>query len=264
MLMVVKRELKIIILSIKYSLMREALNKVSFITNILFMILNNACFIIQWIILYSVKDNIGGYTLNMVLLLWALAASTYGFAHLLFEKAFDLSDTINTGKLDSYLVQPRNVLLSISTSDIKVSAIGDLIYSLIMLFIYGFNIKLFILFIIFTITGGLILVSISVIYNSLSFWFNKSDFIADIINDLMIYPSTYPEGIFEGISKVILYTVVPVGLVNYIPLTILTEFNLKLLIIVMAFTIVMVVFAFIIFNKGLKKYSSSNLMIAKI
>lgn len=264
MLMVVKRELKIIILSIKYSLMREALNKVSFITNILFMILNNACFIIQWIILYSVKDNIGGYTLNMVLLLWALAASTYGFAHLLFEKAFDLSDTINTGKLDSYLVQPRNVLLSISTSDIKVSAIGDLIYSLIMLFIYGFNIKLFILFIIFTITGGLILVSISVIYNSLSFWFNKSDFIADIINDLMIYPSTYPEGIFKGISKVLLYTVVPVGLVNYMSLTILTEFNLKLLLIIISFTIVIIVLAFTIFNKGLKKYSSSNLMIAKI
>lgn len=264
MLMVVKRELKIIILSIKYSLMREALNKVSFITNILFMILNNACFIIQWIILYSVKDNIGGYTLSMVLLLWALAASTYGFAHFFFEKAFDLSDTINTGKLDSYLVQPRNILLSISTSDIKVSAIGDLIYSLIMLFIYGFNIKLFILFIIFTITGGLILVSISVIYNSLSFWFNKSDFIADIINDLMIYPSTYPEGIFKGISKVLLYTVVPVGLVNYMPLTILTEFNLKLLLIIISFTIVIIVLAFTIFNKGLKKYSSSNLMIAKI
>lgn len=264
MLMAVKRELKIIVLSLKYFLMREALNKVSFITNILFMILNNACFIIQWIILYSVKDNIGGYTLNMVLLLWALAASTYGFAHLFFEKAFDLSDTINTGKLDSYLVQPRNILLSISTSDIKVSAIGDLIYSLIMLFIYGFNIKLFILFIIFTITGGLILVSISVIYNSLSFWFNKSDFIADIINDLMIYPSTYPEGIFKGISKVLLYTIVPVGLVNYIPLTILTEFNLKLLLIVIVFTIVMIVLAFTIFNKGLKEYSSSNLMIAKI
>ena len=75
MLMEVKKELKVISLSIKYAIMREALNKVSFITNILFMILNNACFIVQWIILYSVKDNIGGYTLNKVLLLWALAPS---------------------------------------------------------------------------------------------------------------------------------------------------------------------------------------------
>ncbi len=156
--------------------MREALNKVSFITNILFMILNNACFIVQWIILYSVKENIGGYTLNKVLLLWALAASTYGFAHLFFEKAFSLSDTINNGKLDSYLVQPRNVLLSVVTSDVKISAIGDLIYGLIMIFICGLTIKKFILFVIFTITGGLILVSISIIYNSLSFWFSKSDF----------------------------------------------------------------------------------------
>lgn len=264
MLMEVKKELKVISLSIKYAIMREALNKVSFITNILFMILNNACFIVQWIILYSVKDNIGGYTLNKVLLLWALAASTYGFAHLFFEKAFSLSDTINNGKLDSYLVQPRNVLLSVVTSDVKISAIGDLIYGLIMIFICGLTIKKFILFVIFTITGGLILVSISIIYNSLSFWFSKSDFIADIMNDLMIHPSTYPEGIFKGLVKIILYTIIPIGLVNYIPINVIVDFKLILLLIVILFTIFIVTLSFIVFNNGLKKYSSSNLMIARL
>ena len=45
MLMVVKNQIRVFILSIKYALMREMLNKVTFITNILFMILNNASFI---------------------------------------------------------------------------------------------------------------------------------------------------------------------------------------------------------------------------
>ena len=78
MLMVVKNQIKVSFLSIKYALLREMLNKTTFITNILFMILNNASFIIQWIILYSLKENVGGYTFDQVLLLWGLAAGTYG------------------------------------------------------------------------------------------------------------------------------------------------------------------------------------------
>ena len=67
MLTAVKNQLKVNLLSVKYSLMREMLNKTTFLMNIIFMILNNASFIIQWIILFSLRDNIGGYQLKHVL-----------------------------------------------------------------------------------------------------------------------------------------------------------------------------------------------------
>ena len=51
MLMEVKNQLKVMFLSIKYALTREMLNKVTFFSNIIFMILNNASFIIQWVII---------------------------------------------------------------------------------------------------------------------------------------------------------------------------------------------------------------------
>lgn len=56
MLTEAKNQIKISVLSIKYALMREMLNKVTFISNVLFMILNNASFIVQWIILFAIKD----------------------------------------------------------------------------------------------------------------------------------------------------------------------------------------------------------------
>ena len=65
MLTAVKNQLKVNLLSVKYSLMREMLNKTTFLMNIIFMILNNASFIIQWIILFSLRDNIGGYQLKL-------------------------------------------------------------------------------------------------------------------------------------------------------------------------------------------------------
>ena len=77
MLMEVKKQIKVMFLSLKYNIMKQMINKVTFITNIVFMILNNASFIVQWIILFSLKDNIGGYTINQVVLLWGFASSTY-------------------------------------------------------------------------------------------------------------------------------------------------------------------------------------------
>lgn len=264
MLTAVKNQLKITILSIKYGIMREMVNKASFIVNIVFMILNDAAFIVQWVVLYSLKNEVGGYTLKQVFLLWGLAAGTFGFSRFFFKKAFSLSDTITLGKLDSYIVQPKNILLSAITSDVDPSALGDIVYSFIMLFASGITISKLILYPLCIITGGIIVVAIAIILASLSFWINKSDMVADTGNNLMINFATYPDGIFKGISKFILFTIIPVGFVNYIPVWVLTQFDLKLTLGILLFTAFTVILAFVIFYKGLKKYSSSNLMAAKI
>lgn len=264
MLTEVKNQLKISVLTIKYALIREMLNKTTFITNIIFMLLNNASFIIQWLILYSLKDNVGGYTFKQVMLLWGMAAGTYGVSRFFFKKAFNLSEIINNGKLDSFLVQPKNVLLSVITTDVETSALGDLIYAYIMLFVYGITIKNFLLFTLFIICGGLMLVSVAVILGSLSFWFNKSDIISDTGNSLMVNFASYPDGIFKGVAKMLLFTLIPVGIANYLPVHVISEFNLSYFLIIILVTLFLIGMAIIIFNSGLKKYSSSNLMIARI
>lgn len=264
MLTVAKNQLRISILSIKYALMKEMLNKTTFITNIVFMILNNGSFIIQWLILFSLKENIGGYSLKQVILLWGTASGTYGIGHFFFKKAFSLSEEINNGKLDSFLVQPKNVLITAITTDIEASAIGDILYAYIMLFIYGFTIPRFLLYTLFIICGGIIITSISIILNSLSFWFQKSDIIAETGNNLMTSFATYPDSIFKGTVKILLYTLIPVGIANYIPVKVMTEFNIYLTLLVIAVTILLILLAFKIFYSGLKRYSSSNLMVAKI
>ena len=80
----------------------------------------------------------------------------------------------------------------------------------------------------------------------------------------MINFATYPDGIFKGVVRVFMYTILPVGIVNYVPVKVLTKFDLGLTFLVLFVTIVFVSFAFIMFYRGLRKYSSSNLMIAKI
>ena len=264
MLMEVRNQLKVIFLSFKYNIMKQMLNKITFFTNIIFMILNNATYIIQWIILFNLRDEIGGYTIKEVVLLWGLAAEIFGIAHIFFNKAFELSDLIINGKLDTFLVQPKNVYLNVICSDTSISAIGDFIYGFICLFIYGLTIKNLLLFILFSFTGAIILTSFSSIVGSLSFWIIKGDILADSLNNIMINFATYPGTIFKNFIKIILYTVIPVGISNYIPVSIILEFSFCKFMYVIIFTVLIVILAFIIFNKGIKRYSSSNLMISRI
>lgn len=264
MLQAAKNQLKVTIKTIKYGLMREMVNKTSFIMNVLFMILNNASFIIQWIVIYSLKEDVGGYTFNQILLLWAIAASTYGFSHFIFKRSYSLSDIITNGKLDSFLVQPKNVLISAITTDVEVSALGDLLYGYIVLIISGLTPTKFLLFTFFSVTGAIIITDIAVLLGSLSFWFGKSDMIADTGNTLMVSFSTYPDGIFKGLSRILLLTIIPIGLTSYFPVWIMTKFDLKLTLVILITTIAITILTFVVFYRGLRRYSSSNLMISKI
>ena len=264
MLMEVKKEIKIIFLAVKYNLMKQMLNKVTFITNILFMILNNATFIVQWIVLFSIRDEIGGYGLKEVLLLWGFAAGSFGIAHIFFDGAFDMAKLIINGKLDTFLVQPKNALIGVITSKSSVSAIGDLIYAYIILFIYGFSILRFMLFTFLIIIGGIVLTEVSVVTGSLCFWLTRGDLLVDNVNHIMVTTATYPDTIFKNAVRLLLYTIIPVGMTAYLPCNIMLEFNVLHIIYTIFMTIIFGLISFGLFNKGLKRYSSSNLMSSRI
>lgn len=264
MLTEVKSQLYATYLSIKYALQRELLNKVTFISNIIFMIINNGSFIIQWIILYSLRDDVGGYSFKQVLLLWGISSFSFGLSRFFFKEAFQLTDIINNGKLDNYLVQPKNVLISCITSKVEVSAIGDIIYGFIMIILYGPTLKNILLFIFCGLCGSLVITSISIIFSSLSFWFGKTEMISDTINSLMINFSIYPEGIFQGTIKFMFYTLIPLGITTYLPVQVISSFNGSYLLYIIVATIFFITLAFMVFYKGLKKYSSANLMNVRI
>lgn len=264
MLTAVKNQVHVCALSTKYNIMREMLNKITFLTNICFMVLNNGAFIIQWVILFHLKKDIGGYTMKEVMLLWGLAASTFGLARILFDRAFSLPDLIINGKLDAYLVMPKNVLLSVITSSTNTSAIGDLLYGLAVMCIFSFGVARFFLFLLFTVTGAVIMTAFAVIMGSLSFWFVRAEMFGNHMVNCMISFNTYPDGIFRGKVRFLLYNIIPVGMVVYQPVHVMMRFDAKVLFIVIGYTILIAAAAAFVFYRGLRRYSSGNLMEARM
>ena len=260
----VKNQLRVCLLAIKYNIMREMLNRVTFLTNIGFMILNNATFILQWMILFHIKEDIGGYTMREVMLLWGLAASTFGLSRILFARAFSLPDLIVSGKLDSYLVQPKNVLLGVITSATSTSAIGDLLYGLILLCVFCFSPGRLLLFLLFTVTGAVILAAFALLLGSLSFWFLRADAFAQHMVNSSISFATYPDGIFHGAARFLLFQILPVGMVIYRPVHVMVEFDCGSLARILFYTVLICALAAVVFYRGLRRYASSNLMEARM
>ena len=260
----VKNQLRVCLLCVKYNLMREMVNRVTFLSNICFMILNNATILVQWVILFGLRDDVGGYSMREIVLLWALTAASFGLSHILFARAFSLPELIIDGKLDAYLVQPKNVLVSVMTSATDVSAIGDLLYGLALACVCGLHVKGFLLFLLFTLTGTVIFTSFSVLLGSLSFWFLRMDLLHGQAVMGMVSFATYPDGIFTGVSRFLLYFVIPVGMAVWNPVHITVGFDAAMTVMVLGYAAVLALTAVCVFYRGLRKYASSSLMAARM
>lgn len=264
MLTAVKNQARVCLLSVKYNIMREMLNKVTFLANICFMMLNNATFLVQWVILLRIREDVGGYTMREILLLWGLSASSYGLAHVLFARVFALPELIINGKLDAYLVQPKSVLLGVMTSSTSASAIGDMGYGFILCCLSGCGCKGAGLFLLFTVTGAAVITAFALLLGSLSFWFVRADVLEDNLVNGMISFATYPDGIFEGPVRFLLYRVIPVGMAVYQPVHVMAAFDLRALLEVVGYAALLLTAAAVVFYRGLRRYSSGSLMAARM
>lgn len=264
MLTAVKNGLRVCLLSIKYNIMREMVNRVTFLTNVGFMMLNNASILVQWFILFRLREDVGGYTMREIMLLWGLTAASFGLSHILFARAFSLSELIIKGKLDTYLVQPKNVLISVLTSSTRVSAIGDFLYGVILVCACRLNGGELLLFFLFVLTGTVIFTSFALLLGSLSFWFLRMDMLENQAVMGMISFATYPDGIFNGISRFILYFVLPVGIAVWHPVHIIGGFDMGMFAVVLGYACLLAIVAAAVFYRGLRRYASGSLMEARM
>lgn len=264
MLTAVKNQVRICLLSVKYNIMREMLNKVTFVMNVLFTMLNNATILVQWFILFCLREDVGGYTMREIMLLWGVTAASFGLSHILFARAFSLPELIVSGKLDSYLVQPKSVLLGVMTSSTDITAIGDLLYGLGIICVSGTGIHGFFLVLLFIVTGTVIFTAFALLTGSLAFWFVRVEMLNGQMIMGMVSFATYPDGIFRGVSRFLLYFVIPVGMAVWHPVHIMTCFDAGMLVMVLGYTCLLGILSVVVFYRGLRRYSSSSLMEARM
>jgi ABC-2 type transport system permease protein len=265
MLMEVKKSLKLMGYYFKFNISSVMEYRVSFLVQCFGMILNNSAFIFFWWILFKNVNTIGGYGFKDEMMLWAIMSTSFGLCFVAFGNVNQITRMILNGELDTYLLQPKDPLINILCSKTIVSAWGDALYGIILFFIIkGFDVGGFLLFLLFCITGALMFGSVLVTFHALSFYAGNTEGLAQTVTEFFISFSIYPEGIFNNAVKSILYTVIPVAFIVYIPAKVINQFSLVMLLEVLGVTLIWMVIAYTMFCRGLKRYESGNLIINKL
>ncbi len=258
------KHLKLVCLYFKYNLQAAMEYRVSFISQALGMMLNNAFFVFFWWILFEKVSSIGGYTFKEVMVIWALASSTYGFVHIFFGNLRELPGIIINGELDTYLLQPKNVYINVYCSKMRVSAWGDLAYGIIVIvLVYGLAPAKLLLFLLFTIAGGMLAGSVFAIADTLTFYIGNSSTISRLVMEFLINFSIYPESIFRREIKLVMYSLLPAGFIVFVPFRLLSAFSWYGLLGLLAIDAVYITLSYLFFRNGLKKYESGNLITTK-
>ena len=239
--------------------------KFNFVLQVVFMILNNAAFALFWIVLFAHIDSINGWVLNDFLALFSLAAICYGIGSFFMGNWRDLNEIIADGKLDFYMVLPKDVLAHTLVSKSFFSAVGDVIFGIILFFI-AVPLTLLNVFylLLFSIGGALILVSLSVIMNSASFWIGRSTQTSYAFLNLLMSLSVYPSVLYGSFIKTIFFFVIPIFFINNASIFILQEFSWYWLGGFIFMSLFTPLVAYIVFKIGLKRYESGNLVTARV
>lgn len=233
--------------------------RVSFLTQMLFMLVNDVLLLFFWWVLLQLVPDIGGWGMADVWLMYGLSAGGFSIVALLAGNYNRLASFISEGQLDYYLALPKNVLLHVLISRTDFAAVGDLIFGLVLGALgcraLGAN---YLLFLLFMVTAGSIICAFSIITNSLAFFLGRSEAISRQLADALLSFSMYPGTIYQGAARFIVLFLVPAAFMTHIPVETLRHFNSIGVWQVLAANLVAWLLAVTMFRAGLKRYESGN------
>jgi len=235
--------------------------RMSFLLMAGMMVVNNFVWIFFWSLFFQRFEVVNGWSLQDVMMLWAVSAGGFGIAATLFGNMTRLASLVANGQLDVYLVQPKPVLLNALASRMSVTAIGDAAFSVILYVMFGDGSWLgFAKYALAHVVAAAIFLFFMVAMHSLAFWIGNAEGLAGQMFTAIVSVSTYPTDIFKGWARVVVFTAVPAGFISYMPIGLMREaVQWDFLIGALGMSLLLAVFGTWFFYAGLRRYSSGNM-----
>ncbi|MEI8364826.1 MAG: ABC-2 family transporter protein [Parachlamydiaceae bacterium] len=223
------------------------------------MIANNLIFFSIWWIFFRQFNDVAGWNFNDMIILMAVGTGGYGLMQICFGGVRNLSKIILSGDLDPFMTQPKNLLLHIAGSKSLSKGWGHLMTSVTLIVLGGITTPHTILLILIGILSGcLVFTSINVIAHSLPFWMGSVEGLSKKYCDSLFLFALYPTNIYSGILQVVMFTLIPAGVISYLPVELIRHFSWSRLLLLMGSSLCFLAISFIVFYSGLKKYESGN------
>lgn len=237
--------------------------RVAFLMQVFGMMLNNAVYFIFWVIFFDRFEQINGWGVVDMFLLYGIVALAFGAGTYLFGNSLHLAGIIANGELDYYLSLPKPVLLHVLSSRSVASSAGDFLFGLlsfaVAVAITGeFSLGMALRYVLAALCATTVAVSFLVLVQSLAFWTGSSSLLSSSAVNAIITFAIYPITLFEGSAKLILFTVIPAAFVGALPAEFVRAFAWENLGLLLLGAVTFLALAIGVFHLGLRRYESGS------
>lgn len=255
----IRREAGFVLHLIRLNLASNMEYRASFLTQVVGMFLNNGIYFVFWLLFFDRFEQIRGYQIEQIYLLFAIVAMGWGLAFTLAGNGARMAELVAQGRLDYYLALPRPVLPHVLFSRMDPFTLGDLTFGVIAyLFTLRFDPLSILLFLVCSALAAVIIVSFAGAAGCLAFFAGNASQWSFYLRNTMITFSLYPFGLFQGAVRLILYTMIPAAFVGAVPVEIVETHSLTLLGGLAGAAAASVLMLAAIFRLGLRRYESGS------
>jgi len=237
----------------------SAARRGAFAMQVVFMVLNNATFFVFWWALMRRVPVIRGWRLADVQVLFGIVAAGFGLAVTLAGGVRHLARFIEDGELDTLLTQPKPVLLYALGLRLQPSGFGDVLSGAAFIVLSGrVSWRAAPVVLLAIAASAMVMLASGIVFQSLAFWAGNVDTAARQLWELLITFALYPEPLFGGAVRLVLFTVLPAGFVGYVPARLAERPSAPLAALVVFSAAVYLLLATLVFGWGLKRYASGS------
>ena len=231
----------------------------AFWTAAVLLVINDLFYFSTWAILLQRFGDIGGWRLPDMMCLYAIGASGFGLCVILAGGIHDLSRRIDEGDLDTFLTQPKHVLIQSLASRTQPSGWGDVSVGLGLLVLSG-HLRLATLPAVLIGVGCscITFIACGIVMHSLAFWLGRTHTLSRALWEFTLLFSLYPPALFGAGIRFFLFILLPAGIAAYLPVDLVRHPTLSTLLATLAATASYAAFALWLFERGLRRYASGN------
>jgi ABC-2 type transport system permease protein len=231
----------------------------AFIMRAVLMAVNNGIFFTFWIVLFSRVPKVRGYELGDMALLYGLVAFAHGMTMVVAGGLQYLARVIHDGELDALIAQPKPTLLYAAGLRSNPSGLGDIVSGLAMIALSGRVGLLGIPLVLAAgLAGAIVLAATAVLMHCAAFWFGNTEAMSRQGYESTLFFSLYPDSLFTGPLRWLLFSLLPAGFVGYLPASLIRAPDVYSATAIALSAAAYGALAVWVFARGLRVYSSGS------
>ena len=231
-------------------------NRRGFWSQMTMMVVNDAVWIVFWVLFFDRVGAVRGWEIEGVLLLQAVLTTAGGLVLGVLANARAVGRLAADGGLDAALALPVPTLPYLLVRRVDAVNIGDLVFGVALFAVTGRPTPERVgVFVVGVVAATAVLAGFLVTTGSASFFVGRNDLGEMGVHAMLLFAS-YPVDIFTGTTRILLYTALPAAFVATVPAQLLRSFDVSVALGLLAAAGVCATLAWTTFTLGLRRYTS--------